>query len=217
MSGRSTQRNATHLVHGAGEALCLDFANTVAWRGTEAPEERLPEARDLLAWYANASALPSETVGLIRQRWNDRPTEAHACHCEALALREAIDRICRAAIASQGPADADLRVLNAALAMAVARERVGAATKGFGWLATSDQSALSMILAPIAWSAADLLTGPRLGQLRACASTRCAWLFLDASRGGTRRWCSMRECGNQAKARRHYLRGRAGSAADEPG
>jgi predicted RNA-binding Zn ribbon-like protein len=29
---------------------------------------------------------------------------------------------------------------------------------------------------------------------------------VDESRAGTRRWCSMGECGNRAKARRHYLR-----------
>ena len=28
--------------------------------------------------------------------------------------------------------------------------------------------------------------------------------ILDESRAGTRRWCSMGDCGNRAKARRHY-------------
>jgi predicted RNA-binding Zn ribbon-like protein len=31
---------------------------------------------------------------------------------------------------------------------------------------------------------------------------------LDLSRGKTRRWCSMDDCGNRAKARRHYARGK---------
>jgi predicted RNA-binding Zn ribbon-like protein len=38
-------------------------------------------------------------------------------------------------------------------------------------------------------------------RIRACA--RCGWLFLDSSRGGRRRWCSMSTCGNREKARRH--------------
>jgi predicted RNA-binding Zn ribbon-like protein len=63
------------------------------------------------------------------------------------------------------------------------------------------------MLAPIAWSAADLLTGPRAQRVRQCADEKgCGWLFIDESRAGTRRWCSMGECGNRAKARRHYLR-----------
>jgi len=35
---------------------------------------------------------------------------------------------------------------------------------------------------------------------------RCAWLFLDTSRNHSRRFCSMDECGNRAKQRRHYQR-----------
>jgi predicted RNA-binding Zn ribbon-like protein len=35
---------------------------------------------------------------------------------------------------------------------------------------------------------------------------QCGWLFMDDSKNGSRRWCSMRSCGNRAKAQRHYLR-----------
>ena len=35
-----------------------------------------------------------------------------------------------------------------------------------------------------------------------------AWLFLDTSKAGRRRWCDMADCGNAAKSRRHYARGR---------
>ena len=38
-------------------------------------------------------------------------------------------------------------------------------------------------------------------RIRAC--NRCGWLFLDSSRGGRRRWCSMSTCGNREKASRH--------------
>jgi hypothetical protein len=34
------------------------------------------------------------------------------------------------------------------------------------------------------------------------------WLFVDASKNGTRRWCDMTAFGNRAKARRHYLKSR---------
>jgi len=35
-----------------------------------------------------------------------------------------------------------------------------------------------------------------------CADDSCAWLFLDATRSGTRRWCDMKGCGNRNKVRR---------------
>ena len=45
------------------------------------------------------------------------------------------------------------------------------------------------------------------------AAEDCGWLFLDTSRSGRRRWCSMQSCGNRAKARRFYARATASSEA----
>jgi len=36
-------------------------------------------------------------------------------------------------------------------------------------------------------------------RVRDCANPHCGVLFLDSSRPGTRRWCSMDTCGNRAK------------------
>ena len=45
-------------------------------------------------------------------------------------------------------------------------------------------------------------------RLRQCAGDNCALLFLDTSRPGKRRWCSMERCGNRNKVRE--FRSRAG-------
>jgi predicted RNA-binding Zn ribbon-like protein len=42
-----------------------------------------------------------------------------------------------------------------------------------------------------------------------CPGEGCGWLFFDASKNRSRRWCAMEDCGNRAKARRHYRRSRA--------
>jgi predicted RNA-binding Zn ribbon-like protein len=42
-------------------------------------------------------------------------------------------------------------------------------------------------------------TSPAIVRMRKCASPVCGALFLDGSRPGTRRWCSMDRCGNLAK------------------
>jgi predicted RNA-binding Zn ribbon-like protein len=58
---------------------------------------------------------------------------------------------------------------------------------------------------PVAKQAADLLTAPReLARVGLCAGDGCGWLFFD--RTGRRRWCSMRSCGNRAKAASYYQR-----------
>jgi predicted RNA-binding Zn ribbon-like protein len=48
-----------------------------------------------------------------------------------------------------------------------------------------------------ALAAVDLLRSERVARLKQCAN--CRWLFLDASRNASRRWCSMAHCGTGAK------------------
>jgi predicted RNA-binding Zn ribbon-like protein len=198
------------LVRGQPEGLCLGFVNTVAWRKAEAPEERLPSPAAFLDWCAGAGVLDAGHAARLRARWEGRPEDARAVHRRALALREAIYEVLRARIASEAIPEAALRVLNAALADAPPRTRLEPGGDALAWsVGSAGPAAPEVLLAPIAWSAADLLAGPRAHRVRQCADERgCGWLFLDESRAGTRRWCSMGECGNRAKARRHYLRGK---------
>lgn len=65
---------------------------------------------------------------------------------------------------------------------------------------------LSLPCWPIVYSASQLLASNRLDRVRQCAGDDCGWLFLDTSRNHSRRWCDMADCGNRAKARRHYRR-----------
>jgi predicted RNA-binding Zn ribbon-like protein len=36
----------------------------------------------------------------------------------------------------------------------------------------------------------------------------CGWLFVDETRNHSRRFCSMKDCGNRAKQRRYWKRQR---------
>jgi predicted RNA-binding Zn ribbon-like protein len=61
----------------------------------------------------------------------------------------------------------------------------------------------------VPWLAADeyvdlLLTRP--DRIKHCVHPECVLWYLDTSRSGTRRWCSMSVCGNRIKATRHYQR-----------
>ncbi|MFT2015133.1 CGNR zinc finger domain-containing protein [Streptomyces sp. 796.1] len=51
-----------------------------------------------------------------------------------------------------------------------------------------------------AWSEV-VITGDA-ARLKRCAEHGCAWVFWDVSKNRSRRWCSMRVCGNRNKARR---------------
>lgn len=52
----------------------------------------------------------------------------------------------------------------------------------------------------------DVLAGPLSGRLRECAAPDCAFLFVDTSRPGVRRWCAHSRCGNRQNVRAHRSR-----------
>ena len=63
------------------------------------------------------------------------------------------------------------------------------------------------MLWPIVTSAVELLTSPEARRVKVCPGLGdCGWLFLDTSKSGRRRWCSMEGCGSRSKMRRYYAR-----------
>ncbi|MGI5353426.1 CGNR zinc finger domain-containing protein [Streptomyces sp. CA-250714] len=67
----------------------------------------------------------------------------------------------------------------------------------------------------IAWS--ELALTGEATRLKRCAEHGCAWVFWDVSKNRSRRWCSMRVCGNRAKARRYTAKqAGTGASADRP-
>ncbi|MFG1815320.1 CGNR zinc finger domain-containing protein [Kribbella sp. NPDC049174] len=57
----------------------------------------------------------------------------------------------------------------------------------------------SGLLTVLARDAIELLAGPLRERLHMCAADDCSLLFVDESRAGRRRWCSMNKCGARAK------------------
>jgi predicted RNA-binding Zn ribbon-like protein len=57
----------------------------------------------------------------------------------------------------------------------------------------------TQVLGAAAADAIDLVASAASRRLRMCAGDHCLLLFLDTSRPGNRRWCSMQRCGNRNK------------------
>jgi len=51
----------------------------------------------------------------------------------------------------------------------------------------------------LALSAEQLLLAEPIQRIKKCAADDCGVLFVDHSRAGARRWCSMADCGNRYK------------------
>jgi predicted RNA-binding Zn ribbon-like protein len=196
-----------------GGVVCLDFVNTVGWRLTDRPSEYLRSYEDLLDWGRQAGFLgPEETEDLVRQATLD-PEAAQEALSRGLALREAIHRLISRAIAGESQDESGLSALNRELSIALSHLRVMPADGAYtwGWDRSGDDGGarLDSPLWPVAQSAAELLTSPKLGRVKLCAGEGCGWVFLDESRNGSRRWCDSRDCGNRERVRRHLARKRA--------
>jgi predicted RNA-binding Zn ribbon-like protein len=204
MSTAANSRTSRSLLVFPRPGLSIDFANTVAWRGS-APEESLHSFKDILAWLDSAKALAERAVAEFHKWMDAHSADASTIFSEAIEIRETLYRLLHSVATRSVPVNEDLRRLNRALSEAAPRANLERADGAFGWRIEAKPTAAG-ILAPVLWSAADLLVGPASARIRRCANDRCLWLFLDDSKNGTRRWCSMQSCGNRAKARRHYLR-----------
>jgi predicted RNA-binding Zn ribbon-like protein len=192
-----------------GGAPCLDFTNTVDWRGQDQPEESLTDYRDLIEWSRAASVLDdAEAEELLRQGAMS-PQHAESVYLRGIELREAIYRVFSAACEDAEPAEPDLETLNQVLSDALSHTRLvhlgGVYEMGY------DSKPPEYVLWRLAASASELLTSEDVDRVKRCASDECGWLFLDMSRNRSRRWCRMEGCGNRMKARRHYHKTR-----DEP-
>jgi predicted RNA-binding Zn ribbon-like protein len=195
-----------HMHFGLSARLCLDFANTLEGRLTSHPQESFHSYGDLLSWVQRTGMVAPEPASHLVREATRRMVEAAATLDCAIALRETIYRIFSAVAGKRTPEATDLDLLNVVLREALAALQVTPAAEGFVWAWGDERQGLSLVLWPIAQSAAELLTSVDLQAVRECAAPDCGWLFLDTSRNHSRRWCDMKACGNRAKARRHYER-----------
>lgn len=191
-----------------GGRLALDFTNTRAWDPTGPDEERLLTFADVLDWGQAAGAIDVDRYRSLADLAAKNPVASSRALERARLARELLHRLLVEVIAGASPSPMLVGALNDCLARALARLRLAASADALEW--SGEDHDLDAVLHPVIWSAAQLLASPSPDRalLRRCANPTCGWLFVDESRNGLRKWCEMRECGNRAKARRHYARRR---------
>jgi predicted RNA-binding Zn ribbon-like protein len=162
-------------------ALCLEFVFT-GGEGFRARFETFHSPADVSAWAA-ASRLgiagAEVSAGEFTVLWR---------------LREALWTLTLAAATGHPPDPAAEDTVNALAAGAGPAPQLagGRAT----WRRPVDGGQLA---AAIARDAARTLAEPVVRRLRKCAADNCYLIYLDTSRPGNRRWCSMQRCGNRHK------------------
>jgi predicted RNA-binding Zn ribbon-like protein len=169
-----------------GGRLALDLPATLAGRVSGQHRDALAAPGDLDRWLVAAEL---STEGLTNGASGASAEDLSA----ARALREALYALALARAEGRPPPEAPREALNAFAAQPAAAP----------WLDASGRARLTgdarALLTSVARDAVLLLGGPEGERIRQCQGPTCAILFLDTSRKGDRRWCSMSACGNRAK------------------
>jgi predicted RNA-binding Zn ribbon-like protein len=193
--------------------LCLGFVNTLHPRYGRHVRDALTGYADLATWNRSIGMLTeAREQGLLRVA-GAHPEGALRTFERAVSLREAIYRIFSAVAAGNAPQSEDLNVVHGAYIEALARASLSPTAHEFSWEWGAGEDPvggeeLDLLLWPVALSTIELLTSAQeWGRIKECPG--CGWLFLDTSKTGNRRWCSMDACGSRAKMRRQYARKRA--------
>jgi predicted RNA-binding Zn ribbon-like protein len=181
----------------SGGRPAVDFVNTRRERWRRGVET-LVTPEDLATWLVRAGVMDASA------------SVTHKVLAQAVDLREAIDTLLVGAIGGTPAASTEaITLIDDWLVFAGVRPQLVAGDGGAPLLterAAADSPRRA--LGTIALDAAAMLGTDQRSRIRICASDTCSGRFFDRSPAGRRRWCSMRTCGNEAKARRHRQRQR---------
>jgi predicted RNA-binding Zn ribbon-like protein len=186
-----------------GGRLALDFVNTVEPRIGSKQRDFLPNYGALADWSAHAGAISADEAVALRLAASADASRGAAVWRRAIAMREALYRLVLAVAESRRPQPPDLEILTRAFARAQ-QHAVLAAESGeirWRWALPTD---LERPLWEVARSAVEILTTADADRLRVCrhGTDGCGWVFFDATKNRSRRWCGMADCGTRAKSRR---------------
>jgi len=182
----------------------FDFINTLSHRSNPAlAVDRFDRLDKILGWCAFTGLLDMPDAGRLRDRLKEKETwlvgELEALRKDAGAVFDAV------ADGRTIPSTSLASIMTVAGATLTSMDLSSPIAGPAGARPAQAQSADALI-GLIAMQLLDAFYRLPHERIRICPG--CRWLFVDRSRPGRRRWCSMQDCGNRAKVRRHYHRQR---------
>jgi len=187
----------------------LDFLNTKPVL-KDGPTELLADFHALERWLIAAGMAGSAKAKARLRSWR-RSAEGAAFLKELIGFRERLREAVQRVEDGQTPSDGFLKEINARLAryplQVALRRRDGRLARE----AVFDPGKPSDFWAPLMDAAVALFSETDPSRIRQC--TQCVVHFFDVSKKGSRRWCSMKLCGNKQKVAAYQRRRR--EAAEE--
>jgi len=176
--------------------LALDFVNTAEGRADPDAGEALRTAADLRVWGARRGVLVECA---------DDPADGREFPV-ALEARELLYRLFLGRARGDQAQAADLSLLHRLASSAYQAAHLNQEPDGrLAW--SWDRAQLATVRHVAVTSGLQLLSESPTARLKQCPGDRCGWFFLDTTKRGNRRWCSMSDCGQEAKTARR--RGRS--------
>lgn len=187
-----------------GGTLCLDFVNTVHDRKKKPVPDYLHHITDLIAWAEKIGLVDKKTGALLNRSIPGNLEKGNRFFAYALDLRELLYGMFFTISRGKAIRNADLERFNAYIADHFSHISLKANEGQYDadWNLPNDS--LQRITAPVVKDAYELLLGNRPDRVKECPN--CGWLFLDTTKNGKRRWCSMKSCGSNIKALEWYYR-----------
>lgn len=162
---------------------------------------------EIAVWAVDDIATPAALSDWLRSRGfllDGAPVDAGA-FVRARALRRVL-RALASRNAHGSTSDDDLRVEFAALASELPL-RFALGERGDLRVAAADRG-VNGALAEILSRVFEAQASGEWRRLKSCPGPHCGWLFYDASRNASSRWCSMSICGNRTKTAAYRKRRR---------
>ncbi|WP_460819862.1 CGNR zinc finger domain-containing protein [Microlunatus parietis] len=207
-----------------GGALCLDFANSVEPRGATAQPDQAGTPRlrqdfndpyDLVAWGLNQQLYGHDRAKRLWRVAGEAEAAGEVLH-RTRKLSDVTYRVFAALAGGAPPSPGDVAALQAAYGEAVRNGTLAITSTGpvFNW----PEPDLRVVRWAAAVSAFDTLRSVAPTKIKICGGEGrdgipCGWLFIDTTKNGSRRWCSMSDCGNTNKSRRQNARRRTERAS----
>ena len=184
-----------------GGEVCLDFVNTISWPGTNREHDWLDRSGNVTAWAEAAGLITKSTRAVLDAEGESKKGRSEKDLESVHDIRNDLRDVLTPLASGKIPATSAVIKLDNMVHDVFRARRL----EGAEWVWEVPQS-LVAILNPVIWNAAHVLTDVNHKRLGKCPA--CDWLFYDATKNRSRRWCDMKDCGSRSKANRYYRRSR---------
>ncbi len=188
-----------------GNQLSLDFVNTkIVENGV--PKDLLEELADVAAWAVAVKLLDLPKAKQLAKLWQESGSRVE--FEEVLCFRKMLHALVEELVRSESVTAPTLNAINTQLRKLNGYAEVLPSEEGFIKRFCLEIDAPSQLLAPVAEAAADLLCYGNPAYVKKCENPACVLYFYDGTKNHSRRWCSMKACGNRTKVAAFYQRQR---------